>query len=422
MTEVARARAKLKASSQDAVLLLRDVDPVRFDAPGDTYMGGLPKLPPHVDWPENGAGSPLTFIAQIGLAQLPVFANRHLLPKTGVLFFFGEMWVDHRERRLPVAKVIYCDGSIANISPRQKPATMPPMCPDVPGYPRGWLDTHDFWRQVDFRYPLSLHRFKSYYSGPSDSRFGDPEHRAAEELEREAFLTALGEPRHVQMLRPWRYASESCLTWPDWPKSALHARSATNALDVICALHAGFRGQQQEYRQSKSMLGAIESALGPIDDISPLTKEVQDTVRSVIGEFETEYRQLLTPYRAERLVWNAICFASQICIINGRPDLVPAAYHDAVRDRAGWRALHGQPNELGGVYVAHELPRHQMFGHSRNRQVEAETHRADLLLFQLDGEDDLALYPERCGSYYFFIGKNDLQRRDFDKVHFSASM
>jgi len=420
--EVAKARARFKSTSQDALLLIRDPSPIALDAPGETFFAGLPKLPASVDWPTNASGAPLTFMAQIGLADVPTFTSRHLLPKSGVLFFFGEMWLASDRTDAPVAKVIYHPQSVAELSPREKPASMPTMCPDDPGVPRGWLPASDVWRQIDFRYALKPHRVKSYYSGPSDDEFDEAMHAAAEELEKEAFLAGLGEPRHVQMEARWNYPSQACLAWPDWPKSALHARSAMNAIDAIGIRHANFSDQsQQAYRELKATLDAIGSATEPFEDLAPLPADVQSLVRTLIAQFEDDRQTLLKPYYTEAIVWNAICFASQFCITNARPDLVPTAYDDAVRDRTGWRAMRGRPNAHGAVHIAHDCPRHQMFGHSRNRQNEAEEHRDKVLLFQLDGDQDFALYPQEAGSYYFHVKKSDLQRRNFDAVHFSAS-
>ena len=66
----------------------------------DSKIGGRPAVPDDFIWPEyNGKGycddepatRPLSFMAQINLAELVEYDTENLLPKTGVLSFFYEM-------------------------------------------------------------------------------------------------------------------------------------------------------------------------------------------------------------------------------------------------------------------------------------------------------------------------------------------
>jgi uncharacterized protein YwqG len=60
-------------------------------------LGGLPTLPPDIDWPRHGqAGTPLHFLSQIELSSLPPTPLHNApgaptLPKRGLLFFFADM-------------------------------------------------------------------------------------------------------------------------------------------------------------------------------------------------------------------------------------------------------------------------------------------------------------------------------------------
>jgi uncharacterized protein YwqG len=60
-------------------------------------LGGLPSLQSKIEWPRHGkSGTPLHFLAQVDLSQLPPTpldgsANAPGLPRTGVLFFFADM-------------------------------------------------------------------------------------------------------------------------------------------------------------------------------------------------------------------------------------------------------------------------------------------------------------------------------------------
>jgi uncharacterized protein YwqG len=69
-------------------------------------LGGLPALPPEVEWPRHGeSGTPLHFLAQIDLSRLPRTpldgaSDAPALPDRGMLFFFADMveemlWADN---------------------------------------------------------------------------------------------------------------------------------------------------------------------------------------------------------------------------------------------------------------------------------------------------------------------------------------
>lgn len=75
--------------TQRALPSVRLVGDAQIDvsAPGASRIGGLPELPPEVAWPSK-AGAPLSFIAQLNLADLSVHDTEGLLPREGLLSFF----------------------------------------------------------------------------------------------------------------------------------------------------------------------------------------------------------------------------------------------------------------------------------------------------------------------------------------------
>jgi uncharacterized protein YwqG len=54
---------------------------------GKARIGGRPDLPNHIDWP-TWRNEPLSFIAQLNLADLPAYDFLNILPSEGVLSFF----------------------------------------------------------------------------------------------------------------------------------------------------------------------------------------------------------------------------------------------------------------------------------------------------------------------------------------------
>ena len=56
-------------------------------APGLSKLGGVPDLPPEIEWPSISR-KPLGFIAQIDCAMVVQVSEASLLPRSGMLFFF----------------------------------------------------------------------------------------------------------------------------------------------------------------------------------------------------------------------------------------------------------------------------------------------------------------------------------------------
>lgn len=73
-----------------------------------SWIGGLPKLPADVKWP-NTTGNPFLFVAQIAMADLPANIWGGHGPKSGSLAFF----VDN-ESHFQKVKVLHVDGKLAD--------------------------------------------------------------------------------------------------------------------------------------------------------------------------------------------------------------------------------------------------------------------------------------------------------------------
>jgi uncharacterized protein YwqG len=81
---------------------------------GGSRLGGLPDLPPGVDWP-SANGEPIDFVGQIALADVARRDVDGKLPRDGVLaFFLG--WAENE--RGWAAQVVYSDGEL---TPREWP-------------------------------------------------------------------------------------------------------------------------------------------------------------------------------------------------------------------------------------------------------------------------------------------------------------
>ena len=143
-----------------SVVLRRQV-PVRFGEPPRSWLGGLPMMPAHVQWPtatttdhRDRGRTPLHFVAQVACGDLPQELWGGLGPRTGwlLLFLNGEDW-DVMEN--PEAlQVIH----ITDLGPeREPPPGILPVHdetytgPDY-GFVRSQADVPSLWR----RWPVDL--------------------------------------------------------------------------------------------------------------------------------------------------------------------------------------------------------------------------------------------------------------------------
>ncbi|KOP68269.1 hypothetical protein AMS62_25705 [Bacillus sp. FJAT-18019] len=55
---------------------------------GSSRIGGDPDLPTMIEWPVDSDGTPMTFLAQLGLRELVPHEASELLPAKGMLYFF----------------------------------------------------------------------------------------------------------------------------------------------------------------------------------------------------------------------------------------------------------------------------------------------------------------------------------------------
>lgn len=119
---------------RDAVLLHRPYPPHNRSRVNSKF-GGLPRLPDHYEWPRDGDGNALHFLAQIDCADI-TFSTA--LPKRGVLFFFAhcdeeQIWNDEGWVKDPT-RVIYALDAFAMTPQRSHPDDLGPIGGAYPPY------------------------------------------------------------------------------------------------------------------------------------------------------------------------------------------------------------------------------------------------------------------------------------------------
>jgi hypothetical protein len=121
------------------VLLSPTYPPTGQDLDRFSHLGGLPSLPPGMEWPRAANGAPFHFLAQIDLATVPAsgivdFRGRPLpeFPRQGALYFFADcttfgIW----ERPEASHRVLYAPDLGGACPVRPPPDLMPHNVPDA---------------------------------------------------------------------------------------------------------------------------------------------------------------------------------------------------------------------------------------------------------------------------------------------------
>lgn len=115
-----RVAAQIEAASKPSVFLSTGE---AKDSRG-TRLGGRPNLPAELQWP-TWKGSPLAFVAQLELSELPQIPGL-LLPRTGALYFFyegGEQAWGFSPEDKGSSLVLYSEDSVKNHPERDFPET-----------------------------------------------------------------------------------------------------------------------------------------------------------------------------------------------------------------------------------------------------------------------------------------------------------
>ena len=125
-------REKLDAlleQNKQTGIALRRVWPLDAPADQNSWLGGLPRLPEGVAWPENPeTGMALHHMAQIDLSEMPRVPEGPQLPKRGTLFFFADInenmcWA--QEPGMPEARVLYVEDDTRDLPLREVPENLP---------------------------------------------------------------------------------------------------------------------------------------------------------------------------------------------------------------------------------------------------------------------------------------------------------
>lgn len=417
-------REELEESALPAVLVRRSDLPVALTHPARSFIGGLPRLPPELEWPTAQVKAnveletvALTFVAQIDLAEVPG-SGWSPLPKRGTLFFFcSSVFVDEGH---PPCRVLYSPEDGGAYPDRAPPPDLMPLAGMNGDAQVKWLDpTLDFHSRVEFKYPLSFQTFRDFYFR---------EDRDGGELMVEELCKALGpgEPKQPDLLQ-FRGAAEyeKDEHWPfNWLLITYVVRSVLSR--VLRDLTPGPYGKPltdecavELKRLRAGAIGWLERcrALTPMDDVDADIKAAFRTWWfDVVRSYEKMDRQVSTSTSAiAKDLGKAInhtirCMATQDV---GTLDEVPLSYLDNLARQNHWKA----PAVRDGQYRHFSTAIHQMLGYGSGPQDATEVHLEDMLLLQIQG--DLAFFDwhSRIGCVlHFWIDREALAQLDFSRV------
>ncbi|MDF0520459.1 DUF1963 domain-containing protein [Bradyrhizobium yuanmingense] len=272
-------RDELEETARPAVLVRRSDLPVPLTHPARSFFGGLPRLPPQLEWPTAEVRAnktletvALTFVAQIDLADVPG-SGWSPLPKRGTLYFFcSSVFVGEGH---PPCRVLYSPTGGGAYPDREPPPNLMPLGGTDGESQVRWLDpVLDFHSKVEFKYPLSFLPFLDFYF---------LEDAVGGELMIEELCRTLGTGvQHESDLLQFRTAAEyeKDEDWPfNWLLISLVVRSVL--AHVSRDLTRGYYGKPptdeaaaELKRLRAGAIGWLERCRGltPMDDVDPEMK------------------------------------------------------------------------------------------------------------------------------------------------------
>lgn len=415
-----------------AIMLHRPYPPTRFPET-NSHLGGLPALPPGVDWPRDNDGTPLHFLAQIDCADLPLMES--LMPKCGVFFFFAlidaEMsWAREVDGQRDKTCVLFIPAA------GHEPSTQPFDLPII----QGGYSEHDRYQKIEGdapfaaypQWPVVAHEIGAWPDEGAlvDTPFG--------------YQDAVNRARCAEAVRVTGLPTDTGLR-PGWGKSQYH-------LEKGWSVQLPFDGKSK-FPQSWCMIDRIsrylanwardcieqEEARNPenkayfFNDLDQLTRIRDDSVYWIKAGKEVDWEKRPDRKSVEQFnVWlsgigkheeSGVRDAVEIALRFG---MNSAIQHAATSSKAAKlvppqfyadnqfkhlptyqkRDITSGVWNVGGRY-------HQMLANTGSSQNASEFERDAVLLLQLISDSGVDFMFCDCGEIEFWINKSDLVKQRF---------
>ncbi|UHH29044.1 DUF1963 domain-containing protein [Pseudomonas veronii] len=434
----------LESVEERAILVFRPYPPV--DLPYvNSQLGGLPTLPPDMEWPRASDGTPLHFLARIDCAELPKASD--LLPKSGVLHFFARLNedLDWNKPYSDYARVLYHDGKAGR--PLSTPADLPSI---------EWASS-SFESEMRLpdepkasHYPAWPLLFKTIRSWPS--LLAEPSDKATSE----EFRKAVGRAQAAEVVRITGRLNGSLR--PDWGDYCFD-RNGKSFLKLPDRMNASMEFPEAwiiAERIARSMVHLASEKIQNLQMTIEKGKRLQsgDAPEQMLVKFEIIAKQALVwVRRAEKSGLGTAMDTAEAkeyrewLVHLGRDELFDIFY---LASRSLERGMKSAVNYCGGsreasvvvpvVYMnrlesAHSMIRnepsalyvrapsrnvsashHQILGHARTSQSDERDSTKDILLLHLVSDEGVDFQFCDCGELQFWIDAEDLAVQRFDRV------
>jgi hypothetical protein len=393
----------IRATAKPAIAVLREALPQPLDGPGRSYLGGLPRLPPGVEWPEMERFERFapTFLAQIDLSELPAEGNP--LPRAGTLYFFADANDDAPEPE--DCRVLFHPGDASGFPLRDPPPTARPIVDG--GAPWPWLPESSVWSKAGFRFPVRFAAFDSVRDYVVEAGARSPPRRnsrAFETIMAAEFTRRFGH-REAPSTDAWAVFERTDDDWPfAWVAVEFAARAIARAADDAL-------GRRESLPARERLTGVAAAANSWVERAAretPHARTPEDARLAFASEwrawdaaFEAIGRETKVNVRSHRESSDVLAGACYVCASNGASDVIPQRYA---------RALAHLADPVIG------FPGHQMLGHAQKVQW-APIHRAaQTLLLHLWGDPSLGWHAHSGCALQFWIEPEALARADFGSV------
>lgn len=414
-----------------------------------SYFGGLPRLPPNLEWPRLTLQNPIdgspflgspTFIGQLDFANIDAaFTRTQRLPTKGVAYFFCDGAQEYR--------VLFAPEGCTHYPERAPPADLMRLAGHRYCSGRDWRADDEAWSRVDFRYAIVPHAFSSYRGWHEWPHEEEHQYREAYDRVQVAALEQVFGPIARYPLpeqKDWddQYGWARLL-FPSWPISRLFYEEFHRALDYELTGGDGLGHYKppteeagpasiQFHEQMKADLAYWSAELGGRDMSEALPAGLRDDIRNWFLKIRARAHELnygeqkvsaLPPFRISEARDESMWLAANITLATGKVGGVDAeTIRTALKARIeSWQSpiYSFDPSRPIGMRDI-SRPMHQTLGYGEQCQSAAQDRVNDVLLFQVSG-DGLG-WQGRFDAMLlqFWIKPQDLAAKRFDRVEMTA--
>lgn len=424
-----QAEAELEAyfhkHRKTGIVLQRIYPPTAFPRVR-SRLGGLPQLPQAFEWPlgvSYGESTPMHFLAQIDCAELPIIESS--MPTQGMLFFFAvneeeQIWdTDAPQERV---RVLYAPHVPEDEPERQAPEQLRPIlgvfATHSPFTGPGWLLPGESGPCLHVQWPLVARRMETWPdidSLPTPQNGSMPDFTAYlqrwSELSLGAAVAATGLMPDADAGLQWKPPLSASLRYQlDFPQVGI-------MIDRLARLVGNERSKQtRQFVADEDVLRWVDHAalLGWDNVPDEATREAfRNWLIEQIGDEGTTLHERIMGRVLRKGLLATVAYAA------GSPEtagLIPLKlYRDLEGEHLPYEeSLRQHPD--GRKHCARARV-HQLLGHVPLLQgTMPDIEGEPVCLLQLAWDPAINLNFGDCGQATFWISKEDLAVRNFDRV------